>query len=671
MVKPLILEPPSESEWLDFQSDRRLARAHAVVPHWQRSRKLGASHEGPAPETALERGSALRSREERTEALLSCGASVLDDARRAAHDDNYSLLLADSEGVIVNASAGGSFGSYARRVRLIEGADWSERTRGTNAIGTALSERRPVFVGATAHYARAYHRLVCYAAPVFDADGEMVAVLDATSTFEHADAKLAFGIIGAAHALSELLRMRAYSMAGASVTRVLARSLEQMNSPVAIVEPPGRISRLNAAARLLLGGTNAGASASDVFGVGFDALARLALRAESLHIERALADGAPLRGELRVEPIESEGRLIALLAFFEPAAARSTVGPHARRRTHSHSHSQAPAAPATATFAGLFAEDERTREALGWAARVAASRIPVMLLAETGAGKELVARGIHRASPRAELPFVAVNCGSIAPTLLESELFGYGPSAFSGADKRGREGYLQAASGGTLFLDEVGEMSLGMQAALLRVLEAGAYRRVGETVERHTDVRVVCATCRDLDAMVEDGQFRSDLYFRLKGATVRLPPLRERSDIIALARYLLLELSVTSELVAPPTLSPEVERFFVSYPWPGNVRQLKSTLEVALVMAADDDAIRLGHLPVDLQLEVRAICAPPETAAPSAAASASAASLADAQIEIARAALAAEGGNVSAAARRLGVARSTLYRMIKRGDLRQ
>src|SRR5690606_30064396 len=204
------------------------------------------------------------------------------------------------------------------------------------------------------------------------------------------------------------------------------------------------------------------------------------------------------------------------------------------------------------------------------------------------------------ASRRAEGPFVAVNCGSISPSLLESELFGYAPGAFTGADKGGRHGLLHAARGGTLFLDELGEMPLGMQAALLRFLESGTYHRVGEAKQERADVRVLCATCRDLPALVEAGTFRKDLYYRLKGATVTLPPLRSRSDRVNLARHLLAQLATKQEVVPTPQLSEDVEGFIARHPWPGNVRELKSTLDVALVLAQGSQSIELVHLPPDL-----------------------------------------------------------------------
>jgi transcriptional regulator with PAS, ATPase and Fis domain len=286
----------------------------------------------------------------------------------------------------------------------------------------------------------------------------------------------------------------------------------------------------------------------------------------------------------------------------------------------------------------LYAEDRTMRAAIEWSRRLAASDVPVMLLAETGTGKELIAHAIHTASPRAAGPFVAVSCGALAPGVLEAELFGYAAGAFTGALSGGRTGMFHAAGGGTLFLDEVAEMSPAMQAALLRVLETGTFRRVGEVRLERSDVRVICATCRDLPALVAAGSFREDLYYRLKGAVVRLPPLRERTDVLALAGHLL----------GASTLSAEAADALARHAWPGNIRELKSVLAVAQVLAGGAPVIERQHLPAELAPPT------PHTA------------IADVERQAMLRALADAGGNVSRAARSLGVARSTLHRMKRR-----
>jgi transcriptional regulator of acetoin/glycerol metabolism len=639
-VEALVLDDVPDAVWRAFHEGRGKSRSHAQhVERWSRSRRLGASHAGDAIDDALVRGEAFRLRAEQVDLLNTLGAEALARAAKHVSGRDFVLLLADADGLVVRAQGGGAFHDHARRVRLIEGASWSEAARGTNAIGTAAAEGRPTVVLGRAHFGRSYHGLACYAAPVLDVHGSTVAVIDATSSIEHATPEVGVAVFKAAEVLSELLRLEAYASAGGSVLRVLARSIDRASEPSLLIEAPGRVARLNAPARMALGGATAGGPVRALLGLDWHALIDESVRPTSggRTVERVI-DGRARTFRMHAEPlVDARGEALAVIVHLEAVAARAATAP--RRHV------------VCDAFAPIFAEDPSVRSAIEWARLVAASELPVMILAETGSGKELFAQAMHVASHRADGPFVAVNCGAIAPTLLESELFGYAPSAFTGADRRGRTGLFHAASGGTLFLDEVAEMPLAMQAALLRVLESGAFQRVGDARTERCDVRVICATCRDLPAAVARGTFRQDLYYRLKGATLRLPALRERCDIVPLARHLLGLRAERAGWIAPPELSPSAEARIASHAWPGNVRELASALDVALIAArgARAECIEAVHLPLEEDGPARASGA-----------------LERAEADTVRRALEAHGGNVSAAARELGVARSTLYRMARK-----
>ncbi|MBP6633969.1 MAG: sigma-54-dependent Fis family transcriptional regulator [Kofleriaceae bacterium] len=671
-MEPVLLADAPSWLWTRFHDHAarvEVPRVFApVVERWQRARGLGASAEGAAPEEHLLRGDALRAHADRASALTRAAEATLTEASGLLASRGYLLLLADADGVVVHTSGGGDFADEARRVRLIDGACWSEAARGTNAIGTALAEACPTVVTGGAHYGRAFHNLVCYAAPVCGPDGRVLGVLDATSTVDRADDLIGFTITSAARALEGVLRQGAYAHAGSAVSRALTRSLERVPGPVVLIEAPGRVAHGNDAARARFGAGLVGATARGLLGLGWAELCAEAARpsAGGRPIVLRLAGGN--RGaRLRVDPIAAhDGATIAVVAYLE--ADEPLRRPRSEARAVEPAGATASAgAGADAAFARLYAGDPALRAALTFARRVAPSTVPVMLLAETGSGKELVAGAIHAASVRARGPFVAVNCGAISPALLESELFGYGAGAFTGASPSGRVGYLAEASGGTLFLDEVAEMPPAMQASLLRVLEDGTYRRVGESHTTRADVRIITATCRDLPAMVEGGRFRQDLYFRLKGATLVLPPLRARTDRVGLAHHLLGELAARRGQPAP-ALSPALQAWIGAQPWPGNVRELKSVLDVALVLADGDDPLDLHHLPPD-PLAATAP-APALPALPRGDGGDGPARLDEVEAEVVRRALDAEGGNVSSVAARLGVARSTVYRMLRRAGLR-
>src|ERR1700678_3265753 len=231
-------------------------------------------------------------------------------------------------------------------------------------------------------------------------------------------------------------------------------------------------------------------------------------------------------------------------------------------------------------------------------AKVAQSSHPVLILGESGVGKELVARSIHSNGPHADRPFVPVDCGSLVPTLMESELFGYVKGAFTGAN-RAKEGLLASAQGGTVFLDEIGELPLDLQAKLLRALQEKDVRRVGASHRIHINVRILAATNRDLPAMVEQGRFRKDLYYRLSVVNLRIPPLRERKQDIPLLATHFLE-RMARETGTPHTLSDDALRTLVEYDWPGNVRELEHSIDRACTLSSGP-VLHLGDLPTQLQ----------------------------------------------------------------------
>ncbi len=300
---------------------------------------------------------------------------------------------------------------------------------------------------------------------------------------------------------------------------------------------------------------------------------------------------------------------------------------------------------------GLVARSEAFAQVVEQARRVAAVDATVLLLGESGSGKERIARLVHESSPRQGGPFVAINCAAMPEALLESELFGHARGSFTGATAD-RAGLFEAAKGGTLLLDEVGELPAAMQAKLLRVLQEREVRRVGENKTRPIDVRVVAATHRHLAGEVREGRFREDLYYRLRVVELRVPPLRERvEDIVPLARAALADVAARAKLPARE-LSAEVSRRLVEYPWPGNVRELINAMERAAVLASGR-RLELTDLPEEV---VRPLVRAPQAAGQT---------LADAERDFILSTLKAEGGNRARTAQRLAIGQATLFRKLK------
>jgi len=232
------------------------------------------------------------------------------------------------------------------------------------------------------------------------------------------------------------------------------------------------------------------------------------------------------------------------------------------------------------------------------AQRAAAASVSVLITGETGTGKEVLAKFIHRSGPRSSKPFVAINCAAIQNTMLESELFGYEAGAFTGAERR-KHGLMETADGGVLFLDEISSMPLDIQAKLLRVLEERAFRRVGGTQLIHVDVQILAASNRDLRAMIKDGHFREDLYYRLKVVDLHLPPLRERKADIPELVALFIKLNNARLGVNVTSVSPRAVAALTAYSWPGNIRELSNAIERALLFC-DEAQLDLAHLPPDI-----------------------------------------------------------------------
>jgi DNA-binding NtrC family response regulator len=298
---------------------------------------------------------------------------------------------------------------------------------------------------------------------------------------------------------------------------------------------------------------------------------------------------------------------------------------------------------------------------------VAPTDSTVLILGETGTGKELAARTLWQQSKRVEMPFVPVNCGALSENLVESELFGHRKGAFTGAD-RDHKGLFEVANGGTLFLDEVGELNKNIQVKLLRFLESGEIRRVGETEPFRTDVRILCATNRDLRQMIQDDQFREDLYFRINTFEIRLPPLRERrSDIPDLARHLLGRAARRPVEQVADLLSPEATDVLLEHDWPGNVRELANVMEHAYIIAGGQ-CITPEHLPHHIRLrpaERPTLALAQGTTRPAPATSA-ARTLSEIEMEHVLRVLEKHNNNKPAAAAELGISLKTLYNKVNK-----
>ncbi|WP_157462856.1 sigma-54-dependent Fis family transcriptional regulator [Curvibacter gracilis] len=593
------------------------------------------------------------------------------------------VCLADDKGTILMSAGHSGSVDFAERVALRPGVSWSEAAKGTNAVGTALVTERDIFVHANEHYIQSNHVLTCSASPIMDHSGGVIGVLDVTG--EHYSFH--------PHTMA-LVRVAARTIENYWFCDNFSRNLRlhfhfrpeligTMVEGVIALSADGKILGVNRAGLQLLGTSSAAARIQGVrvvFGMDFGALMDR-LRSHSM---------APLQMRL------PDGRMLYARAQCNDAS----LGQHfhfgqtraSEARAHATPASPAPEPPATPTSTRaataarhapdlneLARGDARLAQVVDQVRRVLDRDIPILILGETGTGKEVLASALHGASQRKDQAFVAVNCASIPETLIESELFGYEEGAFTGAKRRGSAGKLLQAHGGTLFLDEIGDMPLSLQARLLRVLQERKVVPLGGQKANDVDINLVCATHRNLREMIERGEFREDLYYRINGLAVRLPRLCERTDLRVVCRRLISQLSPQH----PLGISEELLAEFEAYAWPGNLRQLHNVLRTACVMAGTDREITRVHLPMDFLEDLSSARGQRQTGQgaqsgqaagatptlPPQSAGGDTASLGDVLHELKlstiRQTLAACNGNVTEAAKRLNISRNTIYRKLK------
>ena len=601
-------EPAVARSWLrcldDYKLDPATLAAPCVVEH---SRVL----EGRA----------------RLRQVLDVADGEMNALHRQLGGAGHAVLLTDASGVILSCVTASPERRVFEQAGLWLGADWSEACEGTNGIGTCAVERQPLTIHGNEHFRSRHTGLTCSASPVFDPAGKLLAVLDVSAVAD-GSRQSQFHTVAlvnlAARSIENAYFLRQYQSHWLLRLQVRPGPAGAFSDGLLAFGEDGRVKAANQSAVKLLGqAALAGRRLHELFDCPeasfFDRARREALTTWPLRCR----DGRALFASVSGAP--------TLLSKAAPPRAMPAV-------------SVAPAAPATH---GPCLADPALAEAFRRACRVFERDVPLLLSGETGSGKEAFARAVHLASSRAAQPFVALNCASIPEGLIESELFGYRPGSFTGASKEGQRGKLRQAHGGTLLLDEIGDMPLGLQTRLLRVLEAREVEPIGGEPEA-LDVCIISASHRDLLARVGDGAFREDLYYRLAGLRIDLPPLRARADKSQLLDHLL-----AAEAPDGNTwLSPEARASLLAHSWPGNVRQLRTVLRT-LVALADGGPIGIEALPAEFGRIPQLPVAP----------------LANAEKDALLATLKAQQWHVTRTAEALGLSRNTLYRKMRRHGL--
>ena len=622
---------------------------------------------------------------ERNQRLSTHAAPVMELLFEQIAGTDSMIVLTDAQGTILHSVGDDEFLERAGKVALAPGVNWAEHSKGTNAIGTALFEERPTLVHGGEHFIHANSFLTCSAAPIFDPRGNMLGVLDVTGD-QRSYHQHTMGLVRMSarmienHWLSDdygnRLRLHFHSR---------AEFIGTLLEGIIVVGGDGKILGANRSALDQLDLSGAALrmhSLASLFGTSASTVLDHFRAPLSVPMCLSLSNGRQFHVNARFNgPTRSVMAGVGVDAPAPPIDGTAESVPFDAGRS---ANAAASAAALPGRLSGLHylkTGDAQVEAMVHKVQRILNRDIPLLVLGETGTGKELLARAVHQDSNRTRQAFVAVNCASIPESLIEAELFGYEDGAFTGARRKGAPGRIVQANGGTLFLDEIGDMPLALQARLLRVLQERCVVPLGSQKSIAVDIAVIGATHRNLRDMIAAGAFREDLYYRLNGLVVRLPALRERSDLGVVARRILLAECPH----ATPQISPAVMALFERYAWPGNIRQLANVLRTAAVMAAGEAQITEQHLsddfledvqrgpapmpaaaaPMPIAMPAEAVVAPP--VAETEHSSASARTLGEAEIEMIRAALAAAQGNISVASRRLGISRNTIYRKLRWG----
>jgi len=546
-----------------------------VLESWKRCVEQFHLDPEDAGEPEIIDRSALNERRERCCHLVDMSKSEMTNLYQQVAGSGYSILLTDAEGVVLNYVGDPLFTTAAASTGMQTGAVWTEQSQGTNGIGTCLVEKRPLVIHQREHFFTKNTRLTCAAAPIFCPTGEMAGVLDASSESRLAQQHTMVLVNMSAQLIEN--RLFLCMMREHIILRFHSRPefVSTLGEGAIAFDLEGRVRAANRSAlfQLELNSVEeiAGRPLEEVFNIRAD---------EAL--QRAYSNAA------HPHPLREARRGGRFYAAFQPPAE----GSKALERRHALSI----AAMSQSPLRGLEFGDTRMRRNAEQAAKLLARDIPFIVLGETGTGKDRFAKAVHRAGPRRDKPFVAVNCASIPETLIESELFGYRAGAFTGASREGSRGKIVQAHGGTLFLDEIGDMPLQLQARLLRVLEEREVTPLGGETPIKVDIHLISATHQDLKQRVAEGRFRQDLYYRLHGISLVMPPLRNREDRLALIRHLLGEEAGGFGRV---NIEAEALQVLDAYEWPGNIRQLRNVLR-ALVGLCDGGVIRLTDLPDEL-----------------------------------------------------------------------
>lgn len=613
--------------------DNALLR-HEVASSWKRCL---ASNIDPSKAITATNIKNFIEQDKKSAMLLAASHAHVQQLYDTIRGHGYIIILTDAQGIILTVLGDNKVMNFAESVYLIPGANCSEDAIGTNSLGTCLVQKKPIQIFSHEHYCQYYHDWSCSCAPILDRQGNLLGSLDISNIDNkiHSPVQLnlvrmtakAIGMEWDFHALQEDIREKYY---------YFNMAIDSVSDSLIFLDNQNNISHINKNALQLLGDTE-----TSYIGQNIHALVK-----EREKIKQVLAEKQPWaslhfqtpRGltavSISANPVKDKDlKQIGTICSIKEKAKNSNNKNIARY-----------------SFDNFICVNTRMQSVLQQARKVAATESSILIEGESGTGKEILAQAVHNSSPRRQEPFVAINCAALPLELIQSELFGYEEGAFTGAKRGGKIGKFELAQGGTLFLDEIGDMPLPAQANLLRALQEKCITRLGGQMPVAVDVRIIAATNKDLLREIAQERFRSDLYYRLAGERLHVPPLRERKEDIWPIIYHIVK---TKPSPTPTTtalqFTHQVKALLEMHTWPGNVRELENVV-MFFLNRLHDHTVTIDDLPPELQPQ-----APMDD------------TMALKQVEHSTilATVAKHGHNMTASAKALGISRTTLYRKMR------
>ncbi len=638
-----------------------------VASSWTRSQQAGIDPKDAVGKIVLSQAQLENVILDRSD-LIEVARPFMSSLYEFVAGSGFVVIISDELGRVMEVMGDENALRRGALVNLLPGSSWAEHHVGTNGIGTALAIAKPVQVSGEEHYCEKFHPWTCSAAPIRNSNGSIIGALQMSGPSSKTHIHTLGMVVAAIEAIEAQMKINAKVRELTVLNDNLNKMFQIASDGIVLVNNEGIIQRTNPVADRILGTTR---PTSFMEATGAPS-----------HLEKMISNGTAF-DDVEMSVQTPEGRVQCLVSgkaiYDEDGEIRGGVVSLNPTKRIAKLMGRYSRSYATFTFDDIIGRDGNLRRAIKLGHIAAESDSNVLICGESGTGKEMFAQAIHNESRQANGPFVPINCGAIPRELVGSELFGYEEGAFTGAARGGRPGKFELASGGTLFLDEIGDMPLEQQIALHRVLQDKMVTRIGGANMTEVDVRIICATNKNLQHEVAKGNFRQDLYYRLNVIYILLPPLRERREDIPLLFDFFLSKAMSQLGVDISNVDPDVTGCLTSYDWPGNVRELQNVVE-RMVNIATSGYIGLEHIPVEILNPSRSGNTSTQMGSPFPAAKPPTFEQQRAEIrrtaeqhqreELIRA-LEKHDGNITRTAEEMGVSRNTIYRRMKKLDLQR